>query len=104
VANVIDWLKANYDRAVVMAAAVFLFISAVAIWWSAIQFGNRLITTPAVPPKAASQPPVAVELDLAAEQVEKPLQWKASTRSGLFVPQKHFIGADGMPSSEVRRD
>ena len=98
-AKVIDWLKANYDRAVLMAAAGFLFISAVAIWWSAIQFGNRLITPPAVPPKAASQPPVAVELDRAAEQLEKPLQWKASTRSGLFVPKKHFIGPDGMPAT-----
>src|SRR5213592_4546874 len=82
-----------------MAAAVFLFISALAIWWSAIQFNNRLITSPAVPPKTASQPPVAVELDRSAEQLEKPLQWKASTRSGLFVPEKHFIGADGMPAT-----
>jgi hypothetical protein len=99
VAKAIDWLKANYDHAVLMAAAVFLFISALAIWWSAIQFNNRLITPPAVPPKTASQPPVAVELDRAAEQLEKPLQWKASTRSGLFVPEKHFIGGDGMPAT-----
>src|SRR6476619_1425426 len=98
-AKVVDWLKANYDRAVLMAAAVFLFISALVIWWSAIQFNNNLITPPAVPPKTASQPPVAVELDRAAEQLQKPLQWKASTRSGLFVPQKHFIGADGMPAT-----
>ena len=58
-AKVIDWLKANYDRAVLMAAAVFLFICAIAIWWGAIQFNNRLITPPTVPPKTASQPPVA---------------------------------------------
>ena len=74
-AKVIDWLKANYDRAMLMAAAGFLFICAIAIWWSAIQFNNRLITPPTVPPKAASQPPVAVELDQAAEQLQKPLQW-----------------------------
>ena len=98
-AKVIDWLKANYDRAVLMAAAVFLFISAVAIWWSAIQFGSQLTAPGPVPPKAASQPPGAVELDRAAEQLEKPLQWKSSTRSGLFVPEKHFIGADGMPAT-----
>ena len=82
-----------------MAAAVFLFIFALAIWWSAIQFGNRLIPPSAVPPKPASQPPVAVELDRAAEQLQQPLQWKASTRSGLFVPEKHFIGPDGMPAT-----
>jgi hypothetical protein len=99
VAKAIDWLKANYDRAVVMAAAVLLFISAIAIWWSAIQFNSRFVTPAAVPPKTASQPPVAIELDRAAEQLEKPLQWKASTRSGLFVPEKHFIGADGMPAT-----
>ena len=98
-AKVIEWLKANYDRAAVMAAAIFLFISALSIWWSAIQFNNRLITPPAVPPKTASQPPVAVELDRAAEQLQKPVQWKATTRSGLFVPEKHFIGPDGMPAT-----
>jgi len=99
VAKAIDWLKANYDRAVLIAAAVFLLISALAIWWSAIQFGNRLITPAPVPVKTASQPPVAVELDRAAEQLQKPGQWKASTRSGLFVPEKHFIGPDGMPAT-----
>jgi hypothetical protein len=99
VAKAIDWLKTNYDRAVLMAAAALLFISALAIWWNAIQFNNNLITPPAVSPKTASPPPVAVELDRAAEQLEKPLQWKASTRSGLFVPEKHFIGADGMPAT-----
>ena len=98
-AKVIDWLKANYDRAVLIAAAVFLFISAVAIWWSAIQFGNELIAPGRVPPKTASQPPVAAELDRAAEQLQKPFQWKSSTRSGLFVPEKHFIAADGMPAT-----
>jgi hypothetical protein len=94
-----DWLKGNYDRAVVMAAAVFLFISAVAIWWNAIQFGNRLVAPSTVAQKTVSQPPVAVELDRAAEQLQKPIQWKSSTRSGLFVPEKHFIAADGMPAT-----
>src|ERR1043166_6571294 len=82
-----------------IAAAVFLLISGLAVWWSAIQFNNRLIIPPAVPPKPASQPPVAVELDRAGEQLQQPLQWKASTRSGLFVPEKHFIGPDGMPAT-----
>jgi hypothetical protein len=98
-AKVTDWIKANYDRAVIIAAAVFLFISAVCIWWSAIQFGNRLVTQQPPLAKAASQPPVAVELDRAAEQLQNSAQWKASTRSGLFVPEKHFIGADGLPAT-----
>jgi hypothetical protein len=98
-AKAIDWIKANYDRALLMAAALFLFISALVIWWSAIQFGNRLVPPPRVPPKTASQPQVAAELDSAAEQLQKPTQWKSSARSGLFVPEKHFIGADGMPAT-----
>jgi hypothetical protein len=98
-AKAIDWLKANYELAVLAAAAVLLVISALAIWWSAIQFNNRLITPLTIAPKTASPPPVAVELDRVAEQLEKPLQWKGSVRSSLFVPEKHFIGSDGMPAT-----
>jgi len=99
VAKVSDWIKANYDLVAVIAAAVFLFISAVCIWWGVIQFGNRLVTQQPPRPKTASPPPVSVELDHAAEQLQQPAQWKASTRSGLFVPEKHFIGADGFPAT-----
>jgi hypothetical protein len=98
-AKAIDWLKANYDRVVLMAAAVVLFISAIVIWWSAIKFNNRLITSAAITAKTASQPPVAAELDRAAQELQEPLHWKATTRSGLFVPEKHFIGPDGMPAT-----
>ena len=97
--KVIDWIKAHYDLVAVIAAAVFLFISAVCIWWSAIQFGNHLVTQPPPRPKTASPPPVAVELEHAAEQLQQLAQWKASRRSGLFVPEKHFIGADGLPAT-----
>src|SRR5881398_1955794 len=98
-AKVLDWIKANYDRVAAIAAGAFLFISAICIWWSAIQFDRELVTR--LPPraKAASQPPVAVELDQAAEQLQHPAQWTSSSRSGLFVPEKHFIGADGLPAT-----
>jgi hypothetical protein len=99
VAKVLDWIKAHYDRGTLIAAAIFLFISAVAIWWSVIQFGNRLVGPQQTRGKAASQPAVAVELDRAAEQLENPVQWKGSTRSGLFVPERHFIGPDGLPAT-----
>ena len=98
-AKVFDWIKAHYDRVALIAAAIFLFISAISIWWSAIQFGNRLVSPQPSRAKTASQPAVAVELDRAAEQLEHPAQWKASTRSGLFVPERHFIGADGLPAT-----
>jgi hypothetical protein len=99
VAKVIDWIKANYDRTAVIAAAVFLLISAVSIWWTVVQFDNELVGPQPSRRKTVSQPPVAVELDGAAEQLQHPAQWKGRTRSGLFVPEKHFIGADGLPAT-----
>ena len=98
-AKVLDWIKAHYDRAVLIAAAILLFISAIAIWWGVIQFGNRLVSPQQPRAKAASQPAVAVELDRAAEQLDQPTQWKGTTRSGLFVPERHFIGPDGLPAT-----
>jgi len=99
VAKTLDWIKAHYDRVTLIAAAVFLFISAISIWWSAIQFGNRLVSPQPPRAKTASPPAVAVELDNAAEQLQHPAQWRSSMRSGLFVPEKHFIGADGLPAT-----
>jgi hypothetical protein len=95
----LDWIKVHYDRGMLIAAAIFLLVSAIWIWWNAIQFGNRLIPQQAPPQKAASPPAVAVELDRTAQELEHPAQWKASTRSGLFVPERHFIGADGLPAT-----
>src|SRR5436853_2633036 len=98
-AKAIEWIKGQYDRVILIAAALFLVISLVLIAWNAIQFHNRLVTQEPGGKKTASPPPVAVELNHAAEQIENPGQWKASTRSGLFVPEKHFIGPDGMPAT-----
>jgi hypothetical protein len=98
-AKILDWIKAHYDRVVLIAAGILLFISAICIWWSAIQFGNRLVSPQPPRAKTASPPAVLVELDSAAEQLQRPAQWKASTRSGLFVPEKHFIGANGLPAT-----
>src|SRR5438874_12043213 len=95
-----DWIQTHYDRVTFIAAGVFLFISAVSIWWSAVQFGNNLAAhQTALPAKSASPPAAAVELARAAEQLQHPAQWKSSGRSGLFVPENHFIGADGLPAT-----
>jgi len=99
VAKTLDWIKAHYDRVALIAAAAFLLISDISIWWSAIQFGNRLLSPQPPRAKTASPPAVAVELDSAAEQLQHPTQWRSGTRSGLFVPEKHFIGADGLPAT-----
>jgi hypothetical protein len=98
-AKTLDWIKAHYDRVALIAAGILLFVSAVSIWWSAIQFGNHLVAQPGPTLKNASPPPVATELDRAAERLQHPSQWKSSTRSGLFVPEKHFIGANGLPAT-----
>src|SRR5216117_457032 len=95
-----DWIRTHYDRVTLIAAASFLFISAVSIWWSAVQFGNNLIAHQTAPqPKKATPPGKALEVDHAAEQLQHPAQWKSSGRSVLFVPEKHFIGADGLPAT-----
>jgi hypothetical protein len=35
----------------------------------------------------------------ALQKLHQPPQWTFSGRSGLFVPEKHFIGADGQPAT-----
>jgi hypothetical protein len=99
VAKSLEWIKAHYDRVALIAAGIILLLSGISIWWNAIQFGNRLVAQPGPPIKTASPPPVATELDRAAERLQHPSQWKSSTRSGLFVPEKHFIGANGFPAT-----
>ena len=41
----------------------------------------------------------AQELSNAVEKLHQPLQWTFGGRSGLFVPEKHFIGANGLPAT-----
>ena len=93
------WTRANYHRLAVFAAASFLFVSALFITKNAWQFGDSLGLQAAPPPKPAAPPPKAVEMEEAMEKLKKPAQWTFSSRSGLFVPEKHFIGANGLPAT-----
>src|SRR5256714_11089862 len=93
------WVRTNFDRVLVFAAALFLFASALFITKSAWQFGDNLGLQSAPPPKPAAPPPKAVEMDQAMEKLKQPAQWTFSSRSGLFVPEKHFIGANGLPAT-----
>jgi hypothetical protein len=94
------WIRAHYDRLSVLAAALFLFCSAFFIIRSATQLSESF-SAPQVPPppKPALPPPKAVELEQAAERLRRPVQWTFSGRSGLFVPEKHFIDATGFPTT-----
>src|SRR5438552_14925060 len=95
-----DWVKTNYDRVAVIAAAIFLLFCAVTIWRSASHFGANFIALQAAPaPKKPSPPQQAVDLQNATEKLHTPPQWTFSGRSGLFVPEKHFIGANGLPAT-----
>jgi hypothetical protein len=95
-----DWLKAHYDRVVVIAAALLLFLCAVSIWRSATSFGdNFLAAQNSGPPKKPAPPGKANELEKAIANIQQPPQWTFGGRSGLFVPEKHFIGANGLPAT-----
>lgn len=93
------WLRSNYDRAALFAAALFLVVSALLVTRNAWQLGNRLAVATAPPPKPAAPPSKATEMEEAMAKLKQPAQWAFSGRSGLFVPEKHFIGANGLPAT-----
>ena len=88
------WLRTNYDRAAVFTAALFLFVSALLITRNAWQFGDELGLQTAPLPRPAAPPPKAIEMEQAMEKLKQPALWTFSSRSGLFVPEKHFIDAN----------
>ena len=95
-----NWVRAHYDRVVLIAAAAFLFCCATLIWHKAISFGASFAVMQATPAlKSASPPAKALELEAAAGKLHQPPQWTFGGRSGLFVPEKHFIGANGLPAT-----
>ena len=94
------WLRAHYERALVIAAALILSVSSIAIWRSVTGFRSHLAVMPPAPLlKSISPMAKAQELAAAAEKLHQPPQWTFGGRSGLFVPEKHFIGADGLPAT-----
>lgn len=94
-----NWLRAHYDRLAALAAALFLFASAVLIVRNVSQFGENFAALPPPPSKPAQIPPKAVEMEQAIEKLRHPVQWSFGGRSGLFVPEKHFISANGLPAT-----
>jgi len=94
------WVRAHYDRAAAVAAALFFVCSALLIGRSVWQFDEKFTTLQSSPPQNQVVPsPRAVELEHAAERLRQPAQWTFSGRSGLFVPERHFIGVDGFPTT-----
>jgi hypothetical protein len=95
-----DWLRTNYDRAMVLAAALFLILCAILVFRNASGFSERFRALQNVPPPNNKIPAGrAPEIADAIERLHRPSQWTVAARSGLFVPEKHFIGASGEPTA-----
>jgi hypothetical protein len=92
--------SAHFERVLLVAAALCLFICAVLISRNAARLRSQLDIMPTRPtPKSASLLPRAEELAVAIEKLHQPSQWSFPGRSGLFVPEKHFIGDKGLPET-----
>src|SRR5437870_10239052 len=95
-----DWVRAHYDRVLVIAATLLLSFSALSISRSAMKFSERFAAQQTAPPPKSAKPSArAVELEAAAKKFEQPAQWTFGGRSGLFAPEKHFIGPNGVPAT-----
>lgn len=98
--NVADFFREQYERIALIAAALFLVGSSSLIWRNAASFDENFAALHAAAPARAAVPSAtALELAQAAEKLRQPPHWSFSGRSGLFVPEKHFIGAGGLPAT-----
>src|SRR5438067_8881699 len=95
-----DWVRAHYERVLLIAAALVLFSCSILIWRDAARFRSQLAMMPPAPSlRSVSPMSKAQELAAAAEKLHQPPQWTFGGRSGLFVPEKHFIAANGLPAT-----
>src|SRR6266571_1462171 len=95
-----DWVRAHYEKALLIGAALLLFLSSIFIWRNAARFGSTLAGIPPAPSlKSVSPLAKAEELAAAAAKLRQPPQWTFGGRSGIFVPEKYFIGANGQPAT-----
>ena len=95
-----DWVREHYERVLLIAAAILLFVCSIFIWRATSAFTSQLAVMPPAPSlKSASPLAKAQELAAAEEKLHQPPQWTFGGRSGLFVPEKHFIAANGMPAT-----
>jgi hypothetical protein len=95
-----DWLTKNYERVALITAIVILFASAVALFRSAATFNDQFADLQRPPIQRPATPPgKANEVQAADKNLHQPPQWTFSGRSGLFVPEKHFIATNGEPAT-----
>lgn len=95
-----NWIRANYDRVAVLVGALFLLLCAFFLWRAAAGFNESFASSVSSgPAKPAAPTAKAVELQAAAQKLAQSPQWSFGGRSGLFVPEKHFIGPGGLPAT-----
>jgi hypothetical protein len=95
-----DWVKKNYERVLLIIGIAILLISGFFIFRRATGFQSQFSELQSRPPEQPATPPgKAKDVDAALQKLHQPPQWTFSGRSGLFVPEKHFIGADGQPAT-----
>ncbi len=93
-------LRKNYDRVALIGALAILFLSAFVIFRNAVSFSDSFADLQMPPPQRPASPPgKANEVQAADQHLHQPPQWSFSGRSGLFVPEKHFIATNGEPAT-----
>src|SRR2546430_2668151 len=95
-----DWLQKNYERVALIASVAILLVSWFCICQRAIGFQWQFTELQAHPPQRPASPPgKAKEAEDGLQKLRQPPQWTFGGRSGLFVPEKHFIAANGEPAT-----
>jgi hypothetical protein len=95
-----NWIRAHYDRGALIASSSFLLLCSIFVGQKAMQFNTAFTgLQTAAPPRTASPPAKAIELEAVRKKLDRPPQWTFNGRSGLFVPEKYFIGANGFPAT-----
>ncbi|MBA3272535.1 MAG: hypothetical protein H0T11_01505, partial [Chthoniobacterales bacterium] len=98
--DVKSFLRTHRDGLAVLLSVLFLLGCSFSIWRSASSFDENFATLqPAGSAKAPAPPEKALEIDNAMAKLRQPPHWTFAGRSGLFVPEKHFIGANGLPTT-----
>lgn len=93
-------LRNNYERLLLVLASLLLIASAYFVFSRATAFhGEYSALVQSKPAHSSALPGQAGELGRATSELHQPPQWTYSGRSGLFVPEKHFIGPDGQPTT-----
>jgi hypothetical protein len=93
-------IREHYERVLLIAATATLFLSCILIWRSATRLASQLaVMSLEASGKNVSPFSKSQELAAAADKMHRSPQWTFDGRSGLFVPEEHFIGANGLPAT-----